>query len=131
LDAGYRAATFSEAVTAAAPGGKTFAVTFDDGYHSVRAAAFPILSRLGIPGTVFTCTDFVGTETPMPLDLDCWADEGYARELLPMSWDDLGELRAAGWEIGSHTGSHPHLPALDDGALAAELARSRAECRDR
>ena len=33
-----------------------------------------------------------------------------------------------GWEIGSHTCSHPRLPELDDRALDDELAGSRADC---
>jgi peptidoglycan/xylan/chitin deacetylase (PgdA/CDA1 family) len=34
----------------------------------------------------------------------------------------------AGWEVGSHTCSHPHLTTLDDLALADELERSKAAC---
>jgi len=45
-----------------------------------------------------------------------------------MSWDDLRTLAAAGWEIGAHTCSHPHLPQLGTDAIARELAESRAVC---
>ena len=40
-----------------------------------------------------------------------------------MSWDELGELASEGWEIGSHTRTHPRLPRLDGDALREELAR--------
>ena len=50
----------------------------------------------------------------------------HERELLPMSWDQLGGLAEAGWEIGSHTRTHPHLTTLDDDTLRDELAESRA-----
>ncbi len=46
---------------------------------------------------------------------------------MPMSWDELRGLDAAGWEIGSHTRTHPHLPKIDDAALTAELGESKAE----
>lgn len=38
---------------------RAVAVTFDDGYRNVLTDAAPVLSRLGIPGTVFVATDFV------------------------------------------------------------------------
>ena len=43
-----------------------------------------------------------------------------------MSWEELGELVEEGWEIGSHTRTHPRLPTLDAPALlrrARRLAR--------
>jgi peptidoglycan/xylan/chitin deacetylase (PgdA/CDA1 family) len=48
-----------------------------------------------------------------------------------LTWDELGELAQEGWEVGSHTCSHPHLTQLPDAELAAELERSRAACEDR
>jgi peptidoglycan/xylan/chitin deacetylase (PgdA/CDA1 family) len=45
-----------------------------------------------------------------------------------MSWDELRRLRDAGWEIASHTRSHPKLPELGDADLHAELAESREVC---
>ena len=35
-----------------------------------------------------------------------------------MSWAELRTLADAGWEIGSHTVTHPHLTQLDDATLA-------------
>jgi peptidoglycan/xylan/chitin deacetylase (PgdA/CDA1 family) len=48
-----------------------------------------------------------------------------------MTWEQLGSLRDAGWEIGSHTCSHPRLSQLDDAALMHELRDSRRACQAR
>jgi peptidoglycan/xylan/chitin deacetylase (PgdA/CDA1 family) len=40
-------------------------------------------------------------------------------------------LADAGWEVGSHTRSHPRLTWLDDAGLHDELRRSRETCERR
>jgi peptidoglycan/xylan/chitin deacetylase (PgdA/CDA1 family) len=128
---GYRGATFADALEAPT-GRKVLAVTFDDAYRSVLDLAFPVLDRLGLPATVFVPTGFAGTEKPMSWPgIDQWLGGAYEDELVPMSWEELRRLRAAGWEVGSHTVSHPRLTDLDDQSLGAELLRSRRDCEER
>lgn len=127
---GYKGATFTEAATAPA-NGKLLSVTFDDAFRSVLKHAFPILSQLGLPGTVFVPTHFAGEAAMAWPGLDEWLDGPYASELVPMSWDELRLLADAGWEIGSHTRSHPRLPKLDDARLAEELQGSKRDCEER
>jgi len=128
LQRGYRPATFADAV-AARPGERVLAVTFDDAYRSVLELGLPILTRLGAPATVFAPTDWIGREEPMRWPgIDRWLGGAHESELMPMSWDELARLADGGWEIGSHTASHPHLTQLDDERLADELARSKAVC---
>jgi peptidoglycan/xylan/chitin deacetylase (PgdA/CDA1 family) len=130
LDRGYHAVTFHEALTAS-PAAKTLAVTFDDGFRSTSVNGLRVLSRLGIPGTVFVVTEFVGKRGPMSWPgVDQWIGGRYESELVSASWSELGELAGAGWEIGSHTCTHPHLTRCDDGALERELVASRARCED-
>jgi peptidoglycan/xylan/chitin deacetylase (PgdA/CDA1 family) len=125
---GYRGATFHDAVHAP-PAPRTLAVTFDDSYRSVLTLAAPILSRFDLPGTVFVPTGFAGGDSPMAWPgIDQWLGGPYETELLPMSWDELGSLAAAGWEIGSHTRTHPRLTEVEGVALAEELEGSRREC---
>jgi peptidoglycan/xylan/chitin deacetylase (PgdA/CDA1 family) len=125
---GYRGVRFHEAATSA-PTGKTLVVTFDDAYRSVLELAFPIMQRLGLPGVVFAPTNFAaGGELASWPGVDTYLDGAYAQELEVMSWEELAELHARGWEVGSHTCSHPHLTRLDDHALLEELRDSRAEC---
>lgn len=125
---GYRGVRFSEAVTSPQHE-RVVAITFDDAYRSVLEIAWPILERFDLPATVFVPTDGIGTDGPLHWPgIDHWLDGPFERELAPMSWAELATLAAAGWEIGSHSGSHPHLTQLDDAALEDELARSKAAC---
>lgn len=125
---GYRGATFTEALTDAGDG-RRVVVTFDDAYRSVQDKAFPILERLGLPGTVFAPTAFVGTGKAMSWSgIDSWLGTEYERELLPLAWEELAELIRAGWEVGSHTRVHPRLPELDTATLLEELRASKDAC---
>ena len=124
---GWVGATFTDAVLDA-PAPKTLAVTFDDAFDSVRSRAAPILAELGLPGTVFVPTDWPGRETMQWPEIHRWTLTRFKPELAPMTWNDLRALGSAGWEIGAHTCSHPHLPQLAPGPLRRELAESRAVC---
>lgn len=91
-------------------------ITFDDGYVSVLEAAVPELRRHGFTASVFIISDRLsGTND--------W-DDGPAWPLLSAS--QVGELAAAGMEIGSHSATHERLAGLDAEQLAAEVSRSRA-----
>jgi peptidoglycan/xylan/chitin deacetylase (PgdA/CDA1 family) len=127
---GYRGATFSEAVTSA-PGTKIVAATFDDAYRSVIELALPIMRRLGLPGTVFVPTAWPGRDEPMTWPgMEQWLAGPHEPELGCMSWDELRALADEGWEIGSHTHSHPKLPQIADAELRDELRRSRQLCEE-
>ena len=124
--AGWRGVTFQEAASAfERPARRTLVVTFDDAFVSVLDLAYPILSALGLRATVFAPTAFMEGRQRLAWEgIDHWED---TPELEGMSWEDLGVLQDAGWEIGSHTLTHPHLTRLGDEALRTELAESRAE----
>jgi peptidoglycan/xylan/chitin deacetylase (PgdA/CDA1 family) len=124
--AGYRGVTFAEAVRASE--GRCVAITFDDAYLSVLELGKPLLDAVGYPASVYAPTAYLDSpERPLSWDgIDNWIGGPHERELLPLSWDQLGDLADAGWEVGSHTHTHPHLTALDDDALGSELVESRA-----
>jgi peptidoglycan/xylan/chitin deacetylase (PgdA/CDA1 family) len=124
---GWKGATFSEAVLRP-PADKTLAVTFDDGFASVFERAEPILSALGLVATVFVPTSFMSAEQELRWEgIESWQLSPDAQELRCMSWDALGQLADRGWEIGSHTHTHPHLGRLSDHALREELHESREQ----
>jgi peptidoglycan/xylan/chitin deacetylase (PgdA/CDA1 family) len=87
-------------------------ISFDDGYRSVWATALPILHRLGWPGVLNLEVQVLGQ-----------TDQGGMRPKM------VRELVAAGWEVDSHTVTHPDLTRVEPGRLRSELVRSRALIR--
>jgi len=81
-------------------------ITFDDGDISVYTTAFPILQKYGLTGVVYIVGNYMGTE-------------GY------MSADQIKELMAAGWEVGSHSRSHRDLTRLEPAVQRAEIVEAR------
>ena len=104
---GYRWTTFSEAVLGPEED-RVAAVTFDDGIGTALENGLPILEELGAPGTMF-------------VRLDAFAWEDWIKP------EDLPRLVERGWEIGSHTSTHPVLTDVDDVTLRDELVGSREE----
>lgn len=130
LRRGYRGATFRDALTAP-PSERCLVVSFDDAHRSVLEQAAPIMSRLGLPGTVFVPTGYAGSERPMGWEgYDEWLGTEHEDELLCLGWEELRGLAGEGWEIGSHSRSHPRLPRLAEAEIAAELRDSRRECEE-
>ena len=85
-------------------------ITFDDGLENVYSLALPELERVGVTATVFVISDLVGKR------FDGWS---------VMSSKMLRSLRSKGWEIGSHTLTHPNLTELSDSQLITELKDSK------
>ncbi|HEV7770565.1 MAG TPA: polysaccharide deacetylase family protein [Solirubrobacterales bacterium] len=125
---GYRGATLAEALTAP-PAERTLVVSFDDANRSVLELAAPIMAGLGMPGTVFVPTDYAGSGEPMGWEgHQDWLGTEHERELLCLGWEQLRGLVGEGWEVGSHTCSHPRLSRLDDAAISRELSESKRVC---
>ena len=128
VERGYRGATFQDALRSP-PWPRTLVVTFDDAYVSVLELARPVLSSLGLTATVFVVTAFAGGGRPLEWPgIDHWRGGPHEHELDGLTWAQLGELADEGWEIGSHTRTHPRLTELPDEALARELRESRDAC---
>jgi peptidoglycan/xylan/chitin deacetylase (PgdA/CDA1 family) len=130
LRRGWHPATFTQAVLGP-PRRKTLAITFDDAFASVKRYAAPVLERHGAPATVFAPTAFMSGDRPLSWEgIDQWRDSGDAGELEAMSWTELAALAERGWEIGSHTRTHPKLTQLSEPELTDELRGSRQQCSE-
>ncbi len=110
-DEGFHTITFAE-LDAYFRGGftlpsKPIVLSFDDAYDEHYFVVAPILKRFNLGGTFFVHTDWVGK-------YNC------------LTWAQVRHLASAGFEIGSHTRTHPLLTGLDDDALWDELRQSRA-----
>ena len=130
LRRGYRPLRLSAALDRDAPR-RAVAVTFDDAYTSILEAGLPILERLGVPGTVFVPTGPVCAGDLMTWsELAQWVGGEHEHELRCMNWEELRSLSERGWEIGSHTCSHPHLTEIGEERVLSELRDSRAVCEE-
>lgn len=126
---GYVGLTLSEAERRRREGmlpPRSVVVTFDDGYASTLRAV-PILAEVGFPGTVFVVTDFVESHEPLSWPgIEHLLSPDTVEEMRPLTWEAVDVLAAGGWEVGSHTMTHPLLTRVGDERLQAELEQSRA-----
>jgi peptidoglycan/xylan/chitin deacetylase (PgdA/CDA1 family) len=129
---GYRGVPASEALDGSASG-RVVAITFDDAYRSVLELAKPILDRLGMRASVYPATDWPDRDGPMSWPgIDQWVGGPHEHELACLGWDELRALADEGWEVGSHTCTHPRLAELgSEEQIADELTRSREVCEER
>lgn len=92
---------------------KSVVIAIDDGNKSAYKIALPILRKYGYTATLFIYTDFVGVSTGA------------------ITWDQLREMKAAGFEIGSHTKSHSDLTKQrEEESHAAYVERVKSELLD-
>jgi peptidoglycan/xylan/chitin deacetylase (PgdA/CDA1 family) len=80
-------------------------LNFDDGSQTVYDTAFPILDAQGIPATYYFMTSLL---------TDQWKTQ-------------LKNLENHGWEIGSHSRTHPDLTTLSLAELITELSQSKSD----
>lgn len=91
---------------------KSVIISIDDGYRSIYDIAYPILQKYGFKATLFIYTDFINA----------------SRNAL--TWNQLSEMKANGFEIGSHTIYHSDLTRLKEGEnLKAYRNRIEKELR--
>ncbi|MEW6718379.1 MAG: polysaccharide deacetylase family protein [Chloroflexota bacterium] len=106
---GYTTIPISQLVAVLREGGelpqRPIVITFDDGDLDVYENAFPVMQELGMIGVVYVI-----------------ANRLEDAESLGVS--HLEELLAAGWEVGSHSMSHPDL-TLNHNWVRTEVLNSR------
>ena len=98
--------------------GRVFGITFDDGYENNLRCALPVLQRFGFSATCYAVAERVGRRN----------DWDHARGVPQVPLMTAAQMQAwvdAGQEIGSHTLTHPELPALDAAQQQCEIVMSR------
>lgn len=95
-----------------------FSATFDDGYLSVYEHAYPALVSRNMTATIYIVADSIG-------GINIWDRRAGDQEEPMMSAAQVREMSDKGFEIGSHTLTHPHLTDIDDQQLKQELVDSK------
>lgn len=110
-DKGYTAITITTLVDALHANGKLppkpVVITFDDGNLDVYQNAFPIMRSFGFPGVFYIVSTYLKAENYVNVD-------------------QLKEMMAAGWEVGSHSRTHADF-SKDATDLDVEISQSRDE----
>jgi peptidoglycan/xylan/chitin deacetylase (PgdA/CDA1 family) len=104
-DNGYQTITLAQARELLAghfETSKKVVLTFDDGYSTFYANAWPILKEFNQTATLFVISSLVGNPEYV-------------------TWDQIRFMSSQGIEIGGHTRTHPLLPTLTTQAAIAEI----------
>jgi peptidoglycan/xylan/chitin deacetylase (PgdA/CDA1 family) len=101
------------------------AVTFDDGYQDNFTYATPLLADAGMTATFFITAGLVERDPAVIQRMKELRGVG-EDSVRAMSWEQVGELAAAGYTVGSHTYSHPNLARLDQARAADDIERGKA-----
>ncbi|MDO7846604.1 polysaccharide deacetylase family protein [Hymenobacter sp. M29] len=96
-------------------------LTFDDGYLDNYTNLLPLMQQYGYRGVLYLLGDFEVRYNQW----DLAADPTEPRADI-MDCEQKQAFVAAGWEIGAHTMSHPHLTTLTLPEAASEIQRSKA-----
>lgn len=131
---GYRSGTRADLETLAADrplGGNRAFLTFDDGFLDTYTVARPLLAERGFTGFVFVLPRHLDDGAPLAWPEVAGEVRRHPETMRSMTWEQAGALAGEGWEIGSHTLTHPRLTELGDAELAAELGESRQLVADR
>lgn len=93
--------------------GKSFVVTFDDGYKDILLVK-RFLEKRDIRPAVFVLSEQGGADR---------TELGTGRQFL--SQHEILELHTAGWEVGCHSASHADFSKLDAEALEREVVSAK------
>lgn len=121
LERGFEPWSLSRLIQAGASGAplppRLFVVTFDDGYESVYRHAWPILTELNVPATLFLPTAYIGSQQAFPYDdWSCAGSPRVPQEAWRLMNDgQCRELADSGLvELGAHTHTHEDFSGRED-----------------
>lgn len=94
------------------------AVTFDDGFECFARNALPVLTKFGVPATLFAVAGLVGKTN------DWMTAKGWPERRL-MGATELRAVQAAGIDIGCHGLRHMPMTGVSDAILTEETTLAR------
>lgn len=103
---------------------RTVTITFDDGYLDNFAVAAPVLRERNIPATFFISSGYIGTMRKFPWDVP----KSVSHPI--MTWDQVRQLAAEGFEIGAHSVNHVNLGACSPDVIRKEVTDSKRHIED-
>ncbi len=106
-------------------------LTFDDGFRDNHETALPLLREYGARAFVFVLPPLLDEGGPLAWPEVAADRERFAATMRSVDWTMLGEMREGGFEVGSHTLTHRHLPQLGPERLREELWESRQRLKQR
>ncbi len=97
---------------------KPIIITFDDVLVDAVECTVPILEEFGFKAVFYVPTDYVGRKSS-------WMIPDVDVEFPLVDWVEIRELISKGFEIGSHSITHPHLDKISSKDCYRELEGSR------
>ena len=97
------------------------ALTFDDSFAALHEHVLPVLTRTGLPATVFLVAQ---TLTPAGRPVD-WVDTPGTEPLTTLTRDQVLEMQDAGVDFQSHSWAHHDLTGLSYDECVRDLRESR------
>ncbi|MFC1712613.1 polysaccharide deacetylase family protein [Candidatus Poribacteria bacterium] len=113
--------------------GRCLIITFDDSFRDNYEIVAPILQKYSIPACFFIVSQFVSLEKEDKERLEYFAREAFYTSAVihNMSWAEVRELSQNGFEIGSHTETHPFLTRIPIEESKRELSESKRTIESR
>ncbi len=102
---------------------KPVIMTFDDGYDEMHRNALPIMKEFGARATAFILGD-------RSIKSNTWDVESGFEGATLMDDDQILEMKDAGFEIGSHSMTHPDLTRLSERRARKEIFQSKEILED-
>ena len=94
-------------------------IDFDHSVTSMRHGVLDILDRYGFKGNLFIYTSPYDETYDRPLALSPAPEH--------MTWEEIRELRDAGWHMGAHIITHPNLSELSLEDPSGEILRTELD----
>lgn len=99
-------------------------LTFDDAYLDFWGKALPIFMELKVRSVIFVPVALVGSYNQ-------WDYDRIRIKKPIMNWGQIKELHSLGFEIGSHSLTHPYLSKIDPQKAWEEIYTSKVILEDK